>query len=72
MSNSYRKICLYVNSEAELLDIYQEGLAHDYKISLVRDNGLTEFHNIPTYTCLAFEPLYDEDIDKITGHLPLL
>lgn len=72
MSNSYRKICLYVNSEAELLDIYQEGLAREYKISLVQDNGLTEFHNIPTYTCLAFEPLYDEDIDKITGHLPLL
>lgn len=68
---SYRKICVYVNSEEELLAIYNKGIEKGYIISLVRDSGLTEFHNVPTYTCLAFEPLPDRLIDEITGELPL-
>ena len=39
--------------------------------TLVRDAGYTEFHGEPTYTCLAFEPLAPEQIDPITGDLPL-
>ena len=71
MNESFRKICLKVNSEEELWDI--RDLAEDAGIAvhLIRDAGLTEF-NEPTYTCLALGPDYDEKIDKITGHLKLL
>ena len=42
-----------------------------FVVSLVRDAGITEFHGEPTYTCLAFEPLFPEQVDPITGDLPL-
>lgn len=65
------KVCCYVDSEEELLDIYQQGKEAGFLVALVRDAGLTEFHGEPTLTCLAFEPLYPEQIDPITGKLPL-
>ena len=30
-----------------------------------------ERHGEPTYTCLAFEPRYPDEVDPITGALPL-
>lgn len=71
MRDSFKKVCVYVNSEEELLEVYNKGLENGFIVSLVRDSGLTEFHNVPTYTCLAFEPLPANLIDKITGNLPL-
>ena len=32
---------------------------------------MTEFHGESTFTCLAFEPLFPEQIDPITGDRPL-
>jgi len=69
-NGSFKKIYVYVNSEEELLDIYNKA---DIKYkSLIQDSGLTEFKGIPTYTCCAIGPDYSEVIDKITGHLKLL
>lgn len=65
------KVCVYVDSEEDLLRIADEGRARGFLVSLVRDAGLTEFHGEPTYTCLAFEPLHADQIDPITGDLPL-
>ena len=39
--------------------------------ALICDAGMTEFHGEPTYTCLAFEPRYPDEVDPITGALPL-
>ena len=39
--------------------------------ALIRDAGCTEFHGEPTYTCLALEPLYADQVDPLTGSLPL-
>mgnify|MGYP001109844907 FL=1 len=71
LKDSFKKVCVYVNSEEELLDIYDQGLENGFIVSLIQDSGLTEFHNVPTYTCLAFEPLPTHAIDSITGNLPL-
>ena len=65
------KVCVYVDSEEELLRIADEGRERGFLVSLIRDAGLTEFHGEPTYTCLAFEPLHADEIDPITGNLPL-
>lgn len=65
------KVCVYVDSEEELLDIAVQGRERGFVVALIRDAGMTEFHGESTYTCLAFEPLYPEQIDPITGGLPL-
>jgi PTH2 family peptidyl-tRNA hydrolase len=65
------KICVYVDSEAELLDLAARGREQGFAVALVRDAGHTEFHGEPTYTCLAFEPLSAEQVDPLTGDLPL-
>lgn len=68
----FTKICVYVNSEEELMEIYNSAKNANLNVSLIQDAGLTEFGGIPTYTCLAIGPDYPENIDPITGHLPLL
>ncbi len=65
------KVCVYVDSEDELLDIAEQGHEQGFLVALIRDAGFTEFHGEPTYTCLAFEPLPADRIDPITGGLPL-
>lgn len=65
------KVCVYVDSEEELLDLAQRGRELGFLCALVRDAGHTEFHGEATYTCLAFEPLYPDQIDPLTGELPL-
>lgn len=65
------KICVYVDSEEELLSIDEQAKEKGIISCLIQDAGYTEFHDQPTYTCLALEPLPIEEADKITGGLPL-
>jgi len=68
----FTKICVGVNSEEELLDVYQQAKDAGQMCSLIQDVGLTEFDGIPTYTAVAIGPGKGEEIDKITGQLKLL
>ena len=65
------KICVYVDSEDALLDIAQKAEERGIMASVITDAGMTEFHGIPTKTCLALEPLPAEVADELTGSLPL-
>lgn len=65
------KICVYVNSEAELLAIHDKVTQAGHISALIQDAGCTEFHGQPTFTCLAIEPLPREVVDEFTGTLPL-
>lgn len=68
----FAKVCLKVDSEEELMEIYDKAVAYGcLEVHLITDRGLTEFHDIPTITCLAIGPDESEKIDAITGHLPL-
>ena len=69
--NGTAKICVYVNSEKELLEIDKKAKEAGIISSLICDAGYTEFHGQPTYTALALEPALPEIVDKITGNLPL-
>lgn len=71
LDSSFAKICLYVNSEEELLNIYNK-IPNEIPKILITDSGKTEFNNIPTHTCIAIGPWWSDEIDKITGELPLL
>ena len=65
------KVCVYVDSEEALLDIVKKAEERGIIASLITDAGMTEFHGVPTKTCLALEPLASEFADELTGDLPL-
>lgn len=68
---NFRKITLQVDSEQELMDIFNNARKANLEVNLITDSGLTEFNGIPTHTCLAIGPDTDERIDAITGHLKI-
>lgn len=78
LSGIFTKIVVSVDSEAELLTLVnklerineQDGKCIPY--ALITDCGKTEFGGTPTVTCLGIGPYLSEELDKITGNLPLL
>lgn len=67
----HTKITVYVESEQELLALYEKAKSLCLPHYLVKDAGLTEFKE-PTFTALAIGPDESDKIDKITRELPLL
>ncbi len=65
------KVCVYVDSEEDLLRIAEEAEKREIIAAVITDWGLTEFHGTHTRTCLALEPLPAEVADELTGNLPL-
>lgn len=72
LSNAFTKICVSVNSEAELLEIVDKAQTMGIPVALITDNGATEFNGVKTNTCAALGPWHSETIDILTGHLKLL
>lgn len=72
LAGLFTKICVSVDSEEELLNIYDQAIEAGLICSLIKDAGLTEFGGVPTYTAVAVGPALKEKIDKITGDLKLL
>ncbi len=72
IESGFAKVVVSVNSEEELLDIKAKAECAGLEVHLVVDSGLTEFHNVPTKTCLAIGPDFSAKIDPITGKLQLL
>ena len=68
----FTKICVSVNSEAELLAIHEKSIAAGVLTSLILDSGVTEFGGVPTNTAVAVGPDQASKVDAITGNLPLL
>ena len=60
---------LAVHSEEELLALHKQAVDAGLRCHLVRDNGLTMFDGVKTYTALALGPHADERIDVLTRHL---
>ena len=72
IEGQFTKICLQVNNEQELVDLMDLAGQAGIPCSMIIDSGKTEFHNVPTRTCIAIGPWWSDEIDKITGHLELL
>jgi peptidyl-tRNA hydrolase, PTH2 family len=71
LQSSVRKVTVKVNSEEELMAVYQTAIEAGLVVHLVTDRGLTEFGGVPTRTCLAVGPDYDDLVDPVTGDLEL-
>lgn len=67
----FTKICVYVETEDELLYVYKQSQGAGLTTYLIQDSGLTEFNNIPTNTAIGIGPHVKSKLDPITGHLPL-
>ncbi|HEY0251874.1 MAG TPA: aminoacyl-tRNA hydrolase [Kofleriaceae bacterium] len=72
VTGKFTKVCVGVNSEAELDDVMARAKAAGIPCALITDAGKTEFHGVPTKTCCAVGPAWADDVDKITGALSLL
>lgn len=71
-SGAFTKVCVSVDSEMKLLDVYHAAQKVGLPVKLITDAGHTEFHGVPTNTCLAIGPAWEDEIDPITSTLPLL
>jgi len=71
LSGKFTKIVVYVNSEPELLAIFEKAKELKIITALILDAGLTEFKE-PTHTAVAVGPDYAEKVDQVTGTLPLM
>jgi len=72
LGGRFTKVCVGVDSEAALDDVVARARAANVPVALIVDAGKTEFHGVPTKTCCAIGPAWAEDVDAITGELPLL
>lgn len=72
LEHDFTKICVYVNSEEELLVIEQKAKEVGLINCLIKNSGKTEFNGVPTHTVLAVGPARDSRLKPIAGHLPLL
>lgn len=72
VDSSYPKICVGIESETELLRVYQTALGAGLTSHLITDLGLTEFGGVPTKTCCAIGPDWVDEIDAVCGGLKLL
>lgn len=71
INGNFAKICLQVDTEEELVDVFNKAKTKGLEVHMITDSGKTEFHGIPTKTCLAIGPDYADKIDEITGSLKL-
>lgn len=72
LNGIFTKVVVYVESEAELIALQAQCDAAGLPNALITDAGNTEFHGVPTVTCLGIGPCWNEDVDKITKDLKLL
>lgn len=72
LTGIFTKITLYVNSEEELMEVYNKTKEEGILCALIEDNGKTEFGGVKTKTAAAIGPEYPSKVKHIVGHLPLL
>ena len=72
LSGRFKKICVSVDSEDELLDVHRRALEAGLVCALIQDSGLTEFGGVPTFTAVAVGPDEAHRVDAITAGLKLL
>lgn len=72
LNGIFTKICVCVDNDEELVALYNK-ITNESEIpcALITDAGNTEFHGVPTNTCIGIGPWWSDEIDKFTKDLPL-
>ena len=70
-NGKFTKIGLKVDSEQALDEVYAKAKAAGLEAYMIVDSGLTVFHGVPTKTCVAIGPDWEDKIDAITSGLGL-
>lgn len=72
LENSFTKIVVYVKSEEKLMNLYNKVKEAGLRVTLIEDNGTTEFGGVKTKTAIAIGPHASERLDPFTKKYPLL
>ena len=72
INGRFTKVVVYCNDKEELFDLLKKAQDAGIPNCIITDAGITEFHGVPTQTCLGIGPYWADEIDKITGNLKLL
>jgi len=73
LGGSFAKIVVGIGSEKELILLYDIiRTTSKIPVSLIIDNGSTEFNGVKTSTCIGIGPWDSKEIDIFTGSLKLL
>jgi len=71
IENEFTKIVLAVDSQEEMLEIFEKAKKLNLNTSLIIDDGRTVFNGEKTITCVAIGPHKSELIDPLTRHLKM-
>lgn len=66
----FTKVVVAVDTEEELLEVYENAKKAKLEAHLITDSAKT-FFDEPTHTAVGIGPDYAEAIDPVTGHLKL-
>lgn len=66
LNNAFTKVCCVVETEEELLEVYNKAKDKGLISCLITDKGLTEFGGVATITCCAIGPAWDDELIGIT------
>ena len=72
LGGRFTKVCVSVDSAEALAAVVERARAAGVPCALIVDAGQTEFHGVATPTCCAVGPAWSDEVDAITGALPLL
>jgi len=72
LEGRFTKVVVGCQDEAELLALAEQSEKLRFPTAVITDAGATEFHGVPTKTCVAIGPADSVAIDELTGHLKLL
>ncbi len=71
ITGSFRKVTLQVQTDEELVALYEHATRLGLRSMLITDSGRTEFGGVPTRTALAIGPDLADQIDQVTGDLSI-
>lgn len=66
-----KKVCLVVDTDAELFEIYEDYMYQEIGATLVKDAGITVFE-YPTLTCIGIGPLTEDQVSEKLKSLKVL
>lgn len=68
---SFKKVTCRVNSEEELREVADRAREAGLHVEEITDSGATEFDGVPTFTCIAIGPDFEDRFAGVTDELEL-